>query len=118
VLLESIKLKNFRQYYGEQLITFSCDSHRNVTVFLGDNTSGKTTLVQAFIWALYGTAAFATKDFLLNMDVSRNLSLNELAFAEVEICLKHDNVDYIITRTQKYMSTVKGVVPLQSIVKV
>lgn len=118
MLLESIKLKNFRQYYGEQLITFSCDSHRNVTVILGDNTSGKTTLVQAFIWALYGTAAFSTKDFLLNMDVSRNLALNELAFAEVEICLKHDNVDYIVTRSQKYISTVKGVVPLQSNVKV
>jgi DNA sulfur modification protein DndD len=118
MLLRSIKLKNFRQYSGEQLITFSCDSHRNVTVILGDNTSGKTTLVQAFNWALYGIAAFTTKDFLLNMDVARDLALNELALVEVEICLMHDNVDYIITRTQKYICSAKGVDPLQSNVKV
>jgi len=118
MLLKSLKLNNFRQYKGEQKITFACDNIKNVTVILGDNTSGKTTLVQAFNWALYGKAAFSTKDFMLNMEVSNDLNLKEAANVEIEICLTHDNLDYIITRTQGYSCTSRGVIPNQSRVKV
>lgn len=118
MLLKSIKLQNFRQYKGIQEINFSCDKYQNVTVILGDNTSGKTTLVQAFNWGLYGTAGFNTKDFMLNMDIAKELSLNEQASVEIEICLMHDNVDYIITRTQDYTRTSKGVFPARSMNRV
>lgn len=118
MLLKSIKLNNFRQFKGEQMITLSCASTKNVTVILGDNTSGKTTLVQAFNWALYGSAAFLTKEFLLNMEVAKDIRLNETASVDIEICLTHDNVDYIITRTQGYTCTSRGVIPNQSHVKV
>lgn len=52
------------------------------------------------------------------MDVAKDLLLNEMASVEVEICLNHDNVEYIITRTQDYVCYVKGVLPTQSRVKV
>ena len=48
MLLKSLKLKDFRQFKGEQEITFSTDPVRNVTVIMGENGSGKTTLAQAF----------------------------------------------------------------------
>lgn len=118
MLLKSIKLQNFRQYKGVQKINFSCDKNQNVTVILGDNTSGKTTLVQAFNWGLYGKAGFNTKDFMLNMDIAKGLSLNEQAPVEIEICLMHDNIDYIITRTQEYTCTSKGVSPAKQMNKV
>ena len=45
---EKIVLQNFMRYKGENRIDFSCDDTKNVTVVLGDNTVGKTTLAQAF----------------------------------------------------------------------
>ena len=42
------------RYKGQNVIEFSCDEKRNVTVVLGDNTVGKTTIAQAFRWVLYG----------------------------------------------------------------
>ena len=41
MVIKSLMLKNFRQYKGEQTITFSTDNEKNVTVILGVNTSGK-----------------------------------------------------------------------------
>ena len=45
---KTLKMKNFMRYKGVNEIEFSCDSEKNVTVILGDNTVGKTTLAQAF----------------------------------------------------------------------
>lgn len=119
MLLKSMKLKNFRQYKGEQLIEFSTDPSRNVTVILGNNTSGKTTIVQAFNWALYDVAAFPSKDFLLNLDLSSALSAGDTQEVEVEVEVNHDKTDYVITRTQMYSCDSKGVVrPGQSVAKV
>lgn len=53
--LTEMELVNFRQFYGEQTIEFaSGDRDRNVTVFHGFNGSGKTALLNAFVWCLYG----------------------------------------------------------------
>lgn len=108
MLLKSIRLKNFRQFKGEQIITFSCDRDRNVTIILGVNTSGKTTLVQAFNWALYGVVNFPTKD-LLNLDIARKMHPGEKESVEVEIYLNHDNTEYIISRSQDYICDNRGV---------
>ena len=45
---QSITMNNFMRYKGQNVIEFSCDEKRNVTVVLGDNTVGKTTIAQAF----------------------------------------------------------------------
>lgn len=55
MLIKTLRMKNFRQFKGTTEINFSCDAEKNVTVILGDNTFGKTTLLQAFNWCLYGT---------------------------------------------------------------
>src|SRR5262249_25169024 len=55
VKLLSMTLKNFRQFYREQELMFASDSrNRNVTVIHGYNGAGKTALLNAFVWALYG----------------------------------------------------------------
>ncbi len=101
MLLRSIRLNNFRQFQGEQHINFSCDPISNVTIILGDNTTGKTTIVQAFNWALYGKINFPSKD-LLNSDISRQMHPGDQKVVEVEICLNHDNIEYLISRSQRY----------------
>ena len=56
MLIKSIILNDFRQFKGTQKLEFSTDADKNVTVLLGDNTFGKTTILQAFNWCLYGVA--------------------------------------------------------------
>jgi len=108
MLLRSIRFKNFRQYKGDQSIEFSCDPERNVTVILGDNTSGKTTIVQAFTWVLYGSANFSSED-LLNLDVASQMRVGDKEKVEVDICLNHDNTEYIISRYEEYVCTGNGI---------
>ena len=52
---KSITLHDFMRYKGENTLHFSTDPEKNVTVVLGGNTYGKTTLAQAFRWGLYET---------------------------------------------------------------
>ena len=67
MLIKSLRYKNFRQFKGENQSTFSCDPQKNVTIILGDNTFGKTTLLQMFNWCFYDKAICNDNpDFLLN----------------------------------------------------
>lgn len=54
--INSITLKNFRSYYGEQTLSFTIDEDRHVTVIHGANGAGKTSLFIAFNWCFYGTS--------------------------------------------------------------
>lgn len=105
MLIKTLRMQNFRQFKGTTEINFSCDADKNVTVILGDNTFGKTTLLQAFNWCLYGTVNFFNNDKnLLNHEISLHMKNNEQETVGVEIILLHGNTEYIITRTQKYTS--------------
>ena len=102
MLIRTLLMKNFRQFKGTNKITFSCEANRNVTVILGDNTFGKTTLLQAFNWCLYGKANFFNDRQLLNYDISLGMKPGEQETVEVEITLLHNGDEYIITRRQVY----------------
>ncbi|MBR3313094.1 MAG: AAA family ATPase [Atopobiaceae bacterium] len=56
MLIRSITVENFLPFQGEQSVEFSTDPDRNVTLVMGDNGAGKTSLAQAFEWCLYGRA--------------------------------------------------------------
>lgn len=101
MIIKSITLTNFRQYRGTQTIEFSTDPQKNVTVVLGVNTSGKTTLVQAFLWCLYETTSFPTKK-ILNAELENGLMPYATTTAGVKIVLVHDNREFTIDRTQRY----------------
>ena len=60
--IKSIKICNFRQFYGEHVIEFSTNLDKNVTVIHGENGSGKTTLLNSFKWVFYGITDFDTKN--------------------------------------------------------
>lgn len=48
MLIESIKLENFRQFQNESITFADGSDGKNVTIILGENGSGKTTFAQAF----------------------------------------------------------------------
>ena len=103
MLIKTLRLENFRQFKGTTKIYFSCDAEKNVTVILGNNTFGKTTLLQAFNWCLYGKVNFGRNDtFLLNSELAEQMSNGEQETVSVEIVLLHADAEYIITRTQRY----------------
>lgn len=81
--IHKLTLVNFRQFIGEQTVYFSTDKERNVTVFVGDNTSGKTTFINAFQWILYDNTAFTDK-ILLNKNVAKRNVCRREAEASAE----------------------------------
>ena len=62
MLLKSIEFKDFRCFRGDVKIDLACDATRNIIVVLGDNTHGKSTIIQAFAWCFYGVHNFANPE--------------------------------------------------------
>lgn len=100
--IHKLILCNFRQFIGEQTVYFSTDKEKNVTVFVGDNTSGKTTFINAFQWILYDNTAFFDK-ILLNKDVANGMSVGERQSVCGTLVIEHDGTTYEITRKADYI---------------
>lgn len=101
MLLESIKLENFRQFRNEFMEFASGKDGRNVTIIIGENGDGKTTFAQAFFWCLYGSTQFKDK-IMLNKVVSHEMTPDKAVEAKVTLKLKHGEVNYTITREQTF----------------
>lgn len=100
-------MKNFMRYRGENTIQFSCDPVKNVTVVLGDNTVGKTTIAQAFRWGLYGAISVERRKsgeeyLLLNHDVLTAMDANSRAGVSVELVAEDEEKKYTILREVYY----------------
>ena len=96
MILEEIRLKDFRCFYGRALIRFSMDPIKNVTVIYAENGVGKTTLLNALLWCFYGetTPRFEKQEDILNHDAR----LSGRSVASVEVLFKHNMNSYIATR--------------------
>ena len=101
MIIQGIEMYNFRQYVGKQVIEFSTDSAKNVTVLIGVNTSGKTTIIRAFEWCLYGKNGFEDP-ILLNSDVRSNMHIGDTQTTYVAVKFIHDNMQYVLKRSFTY----------------
>lgn len=100
MLLQSIELQNFRQFINEK-IDFSTDPERNVTLIIGENSTGKTTFAQAFFWCLYGETDFTDK-IMLNRVLAEQMTPDQKITVKVVLGLTHGSATYEIVRTQEY----------------
>jgi DNA sulfur modification protein DndD len=98
VRLEHIRIKNFRQYYGEQTVRFSKNKEKNVTVIFGDNGSGKTTFLNAIQWCLYGKINLPKSDILVNERAEAEALEGDELEVYVEICFRDGVRDYTVLR--------------------
>lgn len=108
MILERLVLENFRQFKGRQEMVFSDLRERNVTIVHAENGFGKTTLLKAVLWALYGRDGlmgpdgnpddFERPDRIIHEGLThRAKDPNSLA-ATVQLTFKHDTDRYILTR--------------------
>ena len=111
MLLESIKLENFRQFRNEYIKFAQGIDGKNVTIIKGNNGTGKTTFAQAFFWCMYGETEFSDKN-MLNKLVSTEMKPGQEEKVQVTLKLIHGNVSYTLIREQiyrkDYSNRVKG----------
>lgn len=100
MLLKKLTLSNFRQFKDKATIKFSQDKNANITLILGINTSGKTTILQSFLWCFYGIASFKTSDQLYNEENAKHMKENETKEISVTVELEHAGQEFIIERKQ------------------
>jgi len=106
VIFKSISLYNFRQF-KDVTIEFSNDTSKNVTFVTGEITSGKSTLIKAFLWCLYRDNNFEDNKLLSNV-TKLSLIPGKESVVRVEIKLNHDNKDYVITTSETYYMEKSG----------
>ena len=88
MIIHKLEMYNFRQYIGLQEVAFSTDPEKNVTVLIGVNTSGKTTIIRAFEWCLYAKNNF-DDPVLLNSEVRENMHVGETQEVWVAVTFSH-----------------------------
>lgn len=94
--LISIRLCNFRQFYGKTPEIQLAFGDRNTTIFHGNNGAGKTTLMNAFTWIFYEkfSAAFAASENLVNKRAIAEAEPGQQIICSGEIIFEHDRKRY------------------------
>lgn len=107
MLLESIKLQNFRQFRNADLKFANETNGKNVTIIIGENGTGKTTFAQAFFWCMYGDTTFSDK-VILNRIVAEEMMPGQQEEVKVTLRLSHGDVRYKLVRSQIYRKERNG----------
>jgi DNA sulfur modification protein DndD len=99
--LTSIKLCNFRSFYGKTPeVTLAGGDIRNTTMIYGSNGAGKTSILNAFTWVLYEkfSAAFASTEQLVNKRAIAESEPGQPVECWVEVGWEHEGNRYRATR--------------------
>ncbi|QHT48502.1 AAA family ATPase [Bacillus sp. SB49] len=100
MIINKITLHNFRQYYGTQTIEFSNSNDKNVTVIHGENGSGKTALLNAFNWCLYGVTDLPDSNQLMNSQAVETTESGDTIAMFVEMEFISKEITYILKRSK------------------
>lgn len=100
--ISKIEIFNFRQFKGKINVDFDIDG--KITVILGDNGTGKTTLMQFFNWTFFGTYHFDNDQNgkIYNLDLDKELSYGTEFSVSGTVMFFHDNHDHRLTRYETY----------------
>jgi len=94
MLIKRLNLKNWRAFPGENLIEFSTDPKKPITIVHAENEFGKTSLLSAIRWCLHETVPPNVDDKLIDS--------NTKGPAEVELLIESDfegkKYDYKVSR--------------------
>ncbi len=98
MIINKIRLENFRQFYGSQEIDLSTDTKKNVTLVHAENGFGKTTLLNAVLWTLFQqtTAKFEKPNEIVNYESLKDRN----SYSRVAVEFNHESKRYLAERTQ------------------
>jgi DNA sulfur modification protein DndD len=85
MIIKEIKIKNFRSYYGENHLSLS----KGLTLIIGDNGDGKTTLFEALEW-LFDTTGENMQTSHISEKRKSELEIGECDEVSVSITFEHD----------------------------
>lgn len=105
---KSINIINFRQFSGENLLEFSVNDEKNLTIIHAMNGSGKTTLLQAFNWCLYGKMKLPDPDKIINETIFQQLEKHSSLPVSVIVVASHEGIEYTIDRTRRVSKLIDG----------
>ncbi len=93
--IDRIILHNYRTYLGTHKLTISQDADKPITVIHGPSGLGKTTILNAIMWALYGSERVQldtehTGEGRMNKHALERLPLNDDIETYVELWLNDD----------------------------
>ena len=120
MIIEKLILKNYR-CYGETKIDFLGNPYSpdnpGITLFTGDNTTGKTTLFNAIGWAIYGRetqSILKREEPALSIPTKTAYNTSDTLEVKVELHIKEagDIEKLILVRTAKFQK--QSNVPLDS----
>lgn len=100
--IKSVELKNFRPY-EDITIEFSQDKSKSFTIIEGNNSAGKTSLINAMYWCLYGKEQFLNVGEgkpIPNQNILNGISVGDSCESSVIITINDDKgPKYQISRT-------------------
>ena len=100
MIIDHLKMVNFIPYYGDVTVEFPRDSFSNMVVFHGENTKGKTSILNAFRWVLYEEAGKKGKPLLYDDLLNRRAKKEGQSRFEVELAFSSAGDKYVLSRTQ------------------
>jgi DNA sulfur modification protein DndD len=104
MILEKIKLENFRQFHGSNELTFSTQKRKNITVIHAENGFGKTALLNALLWGFYGheglTEKFEQPHNIIHEGIAHSKKRDRRDLeARVTILFRHGDEKYTLSRS-------------------
>ena len=124
--IKSITLENFGPYYGVQHIDLATDSAAPIVLIYGENMRGKTSILRAIRWALYGKvlshegeeldsrgfANYDARDESSSVTVSVEIVFDEnssdVTLKRSYVLTQNDDQNRIVTQEQIFLKPANG----------
>ena len=106
MIIDFIQLKNYRPYLDTK-IDFSSTERKNFIIIVAENGKGKTSLMSAITWCLYGEELHLDKKGLTEFPIYNVNSASQLKESgelpvEVEIGFSEVDKQWTVKRTQQF----------------
>ncbi len=98
--IKQLELFNFRQFKDDNIMTFSTNERKKVTFVLADNTTGKTTLIEAFRFLFLGVTNY--KDEIINRTIVNEAAAGSNIDVKVSAKVEYKEKVYNIIRKIEY----------------
>ena len=114
MIINSIKLKNFRSYEDETEFSFSPKKNKNIVLIGGENGAGKSTLFEAIKLCIYGPMSYGylgiNSNYLAKIknNINNNAFKNDIVKCDISISLSFKEGtqvnEYTLNRNWEYIN--------------